>query len=350
MNPTLHSDSSKALRMAFFAVGGMALNHLKAIAQRGDVRVVAMCDLSEDALAAARAVLAEHYAPSEIASIRTTTNAMAMAGDVDCDCAFLSIPNPARIPVAKRLVARSIPLLMEKPAAHSLEDFEALLAGQRKTGAVVMVSQNYRYTPGALLVRRLLRQGEVGKVETVAGLFLRNHLKASRFYYGKLPGPVPFRIEMVIHHMDMVAAWLGASPERVAADGFRTPISWGVGDTGCDVLARFSNGARLNYHGDWSAASSVTGWNGQWTVTGSMGVLTWQGENRVCLRRRHADPFCDDGEWVEFQAARSEDSLTAIHTEFFTALHEGRMPESSLEENAASFRLCLQAATQNILR
>lgn len=345
---SLNSFPEKA-RIAFFAVGGKAGDHLEVIAKRDDVIVTALCDLKTAALDAGRTKLAAKYSADQVASIRATTDAMELAADVTCDCAFLAIPNPARIPVVKRLISRGIPLLMEKPAAHSLEDFDSLLALQRDAGSLVMVSQNYRFSSGAMLVRRLLREQEIGEIETITGSFQRNHRRASRLYYGTLPGPIPFRIEMVIHHMDMVAYWLGSPPERVVADGFRTPTSWGIGDTGCDILARFANGARLNYHGDWSAASSETGWNGHWIITGSQGVLTWRGENQVQLKRRHADPFRDDGDCVEFHAPQEEDPLITIHSEFFSALREGRTPESSLEENAASFRLCLQAATQNAL-
>lgn len=343
------SPSPDKVRIAFFAVGGIARFHLETIAKRDDVVITAMCDLSDAALDTARTILSTQYTADQIASIRVTKDAMEMAADVDCDCAFLSIPNPKRIPVAERLISRGIPLLMEKPAAHTLEDFDKLLVAQRKSGSMVMVSQNYRFKNGAMLVRRLLKENQIGEVETINGCFLRNHRMASRLYYGTLPGSIPFRIEMIIHHIDLVAFWLGAAPNRIVADGFRTPTSWGVGDTGCDILARFDNGARLNYHGDWSAAASETGWNGHWLITGSQGILIWHGENLVQLKHRHSDPFRDDGDCVDFRTSTEEDSIGAVHSEFLSALREGRTPESSLEENASPFRLCLEAAAQSAL-
>lgn len=253
------------------------------------------------------------------------------------------------VPVVRRLLERGIPVLAEKPAAHSLEDFAGLLTLRRKTGAQLMISQNYRFNPAARLIRRLLRAGEIGDLETVQGRFVRNHRYASTLYYGNLPGAVPFRIEMVIHHLDVAASWIGSEPVRVVGDGYRTPTSWGVGQTGCDVLARFANGARLNYHGDWSASATETGWEGHWTLTGARGVITWR-DGVVRLTRAHADPFKGEGgEVIDYRPAEMADALVQIHDEFFAALREGREPESGILENAHSFRLCLQAAGQNAL-
>ena len=330
------------IRVAIFGVGGMGVSHLQCLLDLPGVEIVAICDRDQPALDAALLKIKK--------PVPVSLDGPAFAATVDCDYAVVIVPNPARLPIVERLLARKIPLFMEKPAAHSLKDFEKILRWRRASGVPVMVGQNYRFDPAPRAIRKLIASGEIGEVLGVHGRFQRSHFIAETAYYGKLPDVLPFRVEMVIHHMDLVAYWVGSAPARVAADGFRTAISWGVGQMGCDILARFENGTRLNYHGDWSIATNLTSFNGHWIICGSKGTIRWEDGPIILKRRPAARHDGENGEEIRITpATKGPSSLNTEHQEFIAALQEGRMPESEIEENVRSMRLCLQAAEQNCL-
>jgi len=330
------------MKVAIFGVGGMGNNHLQCLLGLPGIEIVGICDMRQQALDEALAKIG-HPVPASL-------DGLDFAGRVECDYAVVIVPNPARLPIIETLLTRRIPVFMEKPAAHTLEDFEKILGWQRAAGVPVMVGQNYRFMPSSRVIRKLVEAGEIGDVLSVHGRFQRSHFIAETAYYGTLPDVLPFRVEMVIHHMDMVAYWLNSAPGRVISDGFRTDISWGTGQMGCDILARFESGARLNYHGDWSIATNLTSFNGHWTLCGSRGTIRWE-DGPVILKRRHSSRYDgDNGEEIRITpATNAENPLEPEHREFLAALREGRTPESGIEENARSLRLCLQAAGQNCL-
>jgi predicted dehydrogenase len=344
MNTTTSSSqinsSEKKLSVALIGVGGQGASHLRALQSLPGVEVCALCDLRAEAID----VASKNVGPSTILS----TDPLSFVETVECDCAVVIVPNPARMPLLKTLLARRIPLLIEKPATHTLEDLDQLLAWQRASGVRVMVGHNYRFMTGALAVSEQLRKGTIGKVLDVHGFFKRNHAIAGLSYYGKLEGPLPFRIEMVVHHMDLVRGWVGGSARSIFADGRRTSISWGVGETCCDVLAAFDNGVRLNYHGDWSAPANLTDFAGQWTLTGEEGCIHLRND-KVQVRRWHPEHVTwDEGEQWEITPAKGcDDSILGVHKEWFESLRQDREPACSLADAAESLRLCLAAATQH---
>jgi predicted dehydrogenase len=335
-------ENGKPLRAALIGVGGHGAMHLRALQTLENVEICGLCDVRQDAIEEALKSTAGHPTVS--------THPAEFVESVDCDYAVVAVPNPARIPLIEGLLRRKIPLLIEKPAAHTLEDLSKLLQWQREAGVPVMVAHNYRFMPGALTVRNLLHQGTIGAVTDIHGFFKRNHAIAGQYYYGRLEGPLPFRIEMVIHHLDLVRGWIGGNARSIIADGRRTAVSWGVGETSCDVLAEFDNGVRLNYHGDWAAPANLTDFNGHWTLTGEKGCIQWR-DNTVEVRLLHPDRVTwSEGErWIVTPAAGSEDSTLAEHKEWASSLREGRISECHLSDAAESLRLCLIAASKHSL-
>lgn len=341
-NDAMIHNSDSPLRVAVWGVGGQGGAHLKALRAIPEVRVVALCDINPSALKTA----SEAFSDNPILS----TEPEQLAREVECDYAVVIVPNPARMGLLEILLSRRIPVFMEKPATHTLADLDALIQWQSDAAVPVMVGHNYRFTPEARLIRRLINEGAIGPILDVHGFFKRNHALAEQAYYGRLPGPLPLRIEMMIHHLDLAQSWIGAPLVKTVADGWRNTLSWGVGETASNVLALYENQVRFNYHGDWAAPANLTSFYGHWIITGETGSLRWA-DGPIQLYRKHATRYTwDAGESQVFTPAGGDnDSFLFEHREWVDALRTGRAPQSSLQEAAQSLRLCLLAAEQHAL-
>ena len=71
-------------------------------------------------------------------------------------------PPQTHLAVAKIAFAAGKPVLVEKPLAATMDDAKALVAAAEESGNLLVVSQNYRYRPPMVAVRKLLQDGVIG--------------------------------------------------------------------------------------------------------------------------------------------------------------------------------------------
>jgi predicted dehydrogenase len=133
-----------------------------------------------------------------------------------------------------------------------------------------MVTQNYRYTPLAQTVKRVLASGELGAVGAVSIEFY----KGPHFGGFREEMPYPLVVDMAIHHFDMLRFFLDSSPQQVYARSWNPSWSWYKGDASASVTATFANGVAAAYTGSWCAQAQETSWNANWRFECANGVLT----------------------------------------------------------------------------
>ncbi|MEL7236042.1 MAG: Gfo/Idh/MocA family oxidoreductase, partial [Chloroflexota bacterium] len=119
-----------------------------------------------------------------------------------------------------------VPVLSEKPLAGTLEDSHAIVDKANETGVLHMVTQNYRYTPLAQTVKRMLDGNDLGAIGAVNVHFA----KGPHFGGFREEMPHPLIIDMAIHHFDMMRFFLDSNPARIFATSWNPPWSWYRGD------------------------------------------------------------------------------------------------------------------------
>ena len=114
--------------------------HLPSLQQlAGRLRIVAVCDASA---AVARAVAAR------CAATRWTTDPAALMAGADIDAVLVCNPNRFHVATAAAALASGKHVLLEKPAAMSLADLDALIAAEQRAGRIVQVGYMRRFAPG----------------------------------------------------------------------------------------------------------------------------------------------------------------------------------------------------------
>lgn len=146
------------MKVAVVGCGGIANAHLACIELEGDP-VVAAVDTNADN---AKAV-AEKYGCPAMSSVTEMLEA------VKPEAVILATPPNVHKQIATPLLNAGIPLLCEKPLAHTVEDSEALVELAEKTGTPAYVAYCHRFNPAAQLMRDYVADGKLGRV-----LYFRN--------------------------------------------------------------------------------------------------------------------------------------------------------------------------------
>ena len=160
----------------------------------------------------------------------------------------------------RRAVRAGAALLCEKPLAkdsESTEELQRLTAEQEASGRVGMIAYNYRFSSQLLMVRKMLLDGEVGRVLTVRGTFSENlrewHPWEGLNFYMSSPEQGGGALLDESHLIDL-CRWLFGEIAEVA--GYNRAVSnlkedpVFKADDLVEILVRFESGALGSLHMD----------------------------------------------------------------------------------------------------
>jgi len=82
----------------------------------------------------------------------------------DFDLVVVAAPNRAHAPLATASMRAGIPVAVDKPLATSVDDARRLASLSQETGVLLSVFHNRRWDNDFLTVRRLLAEGQLGRV------------------------------------------------------------------------------------------------------------------------------------------------------------------------------------------
>jgi predicted dehydrogenase len=233
-----------------------------------------------------------------------------------CDAVFIATPIQAHVPQTLAALAAGKHVLVEVPAATTLEDCWALIEAVERSGKTFMMAENYCYTRPTMLVRHMVERGVFGRRTYAEGAYIHD----TRNLLFTPDGELTWRGQIArdlngntypTHSLGPVAQWLGATgaaredrfvelvcyatPEttrwRYAAERFgkdhpaARPDAFKMGDS-ASVLLRTERGAVAYIRRD---AASQRPHN--------MTHYTLQGERASYLSPRHdrEDPLV----WIE---------------------------------------------------
>ena len=100
------------------------------------------------------------------------------AGDIgdpirfDVDCAFICTPTQYHVEQAIEYIKKGIPVFIEKPLSHNLEQLSRILEQIEKTPVPSMVACNNRFHPSLLKAKTVAQTGKVIFARAEAGYFL----------------------------------------------------------------------------------------------------------------------------------------------------------------------------------
>jgi predicted dehydrogenase len=210
--------TDRPLRVAVVGVGHLGRHHARILGSLAGVELSGIYDLN-------RQRAEEIAAASET---RVLTDLASLPGEVDA--ATIAVPTEAHVSVARPLVARGLPVLIEKPLARSVAEADELLAVARERGVLVAVGHTERFNPAVVAARPYLH----------APRFIEVH-RLGTFPERSLDIDVVF--DLMIHDLDVVLSIVDAPVASIDAVG--VPVLTSKIDI-ANVRLRFANGCIVN--------------------------------------------------------------------------------------------------------
>ena len=170
---------------------------------------------------------------------------VSMLDEVKPDGAIVALPNELHLDAGLACVSRGIPVLIEKPVAHTVAAALALADAGEASGVPVLVGHHRRHSPDMREARRAIRDGELGEIVAVNGMCLvSKHDAYFEADWRRRPGGGPLLIN-AIHDIDCFR-FLCGEIETVQAIASSHARGLAVEDT-VAVTMRFESGALGTY-------------------------------------------------------------------------------------------------------
>ncbi|RJO66630.1 MAG: gfo/Idh/MocA family oxidoreductase [Myxococcales bacterium] len=199
--------AGERLRVGVIGLGAMGTNHLRVLASIPDVQIAAVAD-AKGGLAAARQ--ADYRIPESYADHRQ------LLDKAQLDAVIVAVPPELHRPVATDCFEHGVPVLLEKPIAHSLDDAAAIVAAAERTGAACLVGHIERFNPVVRKAREFIASGQVGTP------YLCNTRRNGPFPSRLLHTHVGVLVDLAVHDVDIVQYLTGTTITEVQAMFIRT--------------------------------------------------------------------------------------------------------------------------------
>jgi predicted dehydrogenase len=223
------------LNLAVAGAGVIGRAHMAVIADRPDCQLSAIADPS----AAAKQLAAEQG----IAWFATLDELLAASRP---DGVILATPNAMHVPQALQCIDAGVPVLVEKPIAHTVADAQRLVDATEAQHAKVLIGHHRAHSPIMAQAKAVIAAGRLGRLVSVMGstLFFKPDS-----YFAEAPwrtqeggGPVLINLIHEIHNLRMLCGDI----EEVQAMSSNAVRGYAVEDTAA-INFRFASGVLATF-------------------------------------------------------------------------------------------------------
>jgi predicted dehydrogenase len=322
------------MRVIQVGLGGFGQSWAEIARAADEVEIVSAVDPSS--AARARAVATLHL--NEAAVFADLERALAA---VAADGVLVITPPDTHHAVATAALRAGKHVLLEKPLATTIDEARDLVQTADAVDRILMVSQNYRYRPGAVAARQVIAQDLLGDLVAVRVRCLRDTRDAWHADNFRYAMRHPFVLDMSIHHTDLLRALTGQEVTAIYAQGWRVPDSPYQHDPAVAATMTLSGGATVLYEGDWATRAPETSWNGEWELVGERGRLTWTGpSNDVMSSTLQLHLRGEEPHELLLPHLKVSDRTASLAL-FAEAVRTGQEPETSGRDNIRSLAIVL---------
>ncbi|MBB5572646.1 putative dehydrogenase [Rhizobium paranaense] len=259
------------------------------------------------------------------------------------DLVFDVVIPAARFGVVSTALKAGCHVLSEKPMATSLAEGAALIDLATETGKVHAIIQNRRFISGVRRMRRFVEEGAIGELTGIhCDFFLGPHFGGFREEMDNV-----LLLDMAIHTFDAARFVAGKTPLSVYCVEKNPAGSWYRHGASAHALFEFSDDVVFSYRGSWCAEGKRTSWESQWRITGSRGMLTWDGEEHFEASVAGREPGLLHGFTPIEVPGPEHDEETHGHASviasFIEAVKTGERPETDSRDNIHSLAMVLGA-------
>jgi predicted dehydrogenase len=237
-------------------------------------------------------------------------------------------------------LSAGLPVLGEKPMAHSMSAAKDMIAASERTGKLYMVSQSRRYDGRVITFRDAIREqvGDLGIL--TSDFYLGPHFGGFR---EKMPSPL--LLDMAIHTFDNARQISGRDPVAVYCREFNPAWSWFDGATSATAIFEMTGGLQYTYNGSWVAQGLNTSWHCAWRAFGPKGAARWDGDHDpVAAHVTGTNGFIPPTQEIHLNADPNVPAgIAGSLREFLDALRTGRTPQGECHDNIKSLAMVFGA-------
>lgn len=283
----------------------------------------------------------------------------------DIDIIDICTPGDSHAPIAIAASEAGKAVLCEKPLANDVADAERMYAAAKRAGIVHMLCHNYRRCPAVTLAKRIIDEGQIGKIHHYRGVYLQDWIVDPEF-------PRVWRLEraragsgslgdILSHTMDLSRYLVGEPTEvsgllKTFVDERPLPDGSGRGkvdvDDSAQALVKFANGAVGYYEGSRFAPGRKN--YNRFEINGSKGSIVWDlermNELEVYIESGPLSGFSTisvtDGKhpyvsawWPPGHIIGYEHSFTHTVHDFLVAFEKGEVPSPNFEDGLKNQRI-----------
>jgi predicted dehydrogenase len=224
------------LAVAIIGAGGIAQDHVAAYARIPGARVTHIVDTDASR---ARTLAAQG------GNVTWSTDIQPILAAPDVDAIDICTPSETHAALTIAAAEWGKAIHVEKPAALSLADFDAMVAATERHGASLTVGQTARFQPVNTEIASAVAAGSIGRLRVLHVTWYAGHVWADGWRAWQLDparsGGHP--LHNGIHALDLAVWLLGRAPTRVFTRGFRTfAPTMGIPDS-FHMTVRFDDGS-----------------------------------------------------------------------------------------------------------
>jgi len=192
------------LSSAVIGVGKMGKHHARILSQTEGVRLVAVCDPSEEA---ARSVAKER-------NCKSYSDYRKMLSEEKPDLVIIATPTSSHAEIALACIEAGSNVMVEKPIAAEIEDAEKMVARAKEKGKILMVGHVERFNPAVIALKRIVDSGEIG--EPLSIISRRVGVYPPRIKDASVV------VDLAVHDIDLMNYFFGREPDSIVCNGGRS--------------------------------------------------------------------------------------------------------------------------------
>ncbi|MBE2320226.1 Gfo/Idh/MocA family oxidoreductase [Solirubrobacter sp. CPCC 204708] len=186
-------------RFAIVGLGYWGPNLVRNLHELPDAELVTVCDLRPEALES----IQRRYP-----AVGTTQDFQDVVGDDSIDAVVISTPVSTHHRLAAAALSAGKHVFVEKPLAASSAEALDLVEIADRNNVVLMPGHTFLYSPPVMLIRDLIRSGELGEIYFIS---------TSRVNLGLHQPDVSVAWDLGPHDFSILRYWLGETPCHASA-------------------------------------------------------------------------------------------------------------------------------------
>lgn len=164
------------VRVGLVGCGGMAGAHARRLKGNPDVKIVALCDVSEE--------IGQRFIGHHLSDVKEApkifTDPAVMYKKARLDAVVIASPHTLHFEHGMQALKAQCHVLMEKPMVTDSQQARALAEAAAQSGKIFTIGYNTPCTPEFRYLRDLIRAKELGRLELVTGWLAQNWKRGTR--------------------------------------------------------------------------------------------------------------------------------------------------------------------------